>query len=341
MPLTTSKYNLQHRHKLHPNQGPLFNAMVARDVYKDEVRSNPKAQKAMDDEYAGLRKAGVWLEDEVQEWNEVRKKAKKDGKEVHVGRIFGICVEKNTQFSKNDPLRKFKGRFVFQGNDVRNEYFEYAFFEDVASAPAALEAGKACDVHGSLDGHVIMQCDAQQAYIQTDLGGEIPTWVRLPREFWPKWWAKKYTDPVVPLIKALYGHPRAGNCWEKHAEAHFAKAGFLKIPEWNSCYYNKKLKLFLTVYVDDLKMSGPRSTINEGWRLIRRSIDSDGGIRTDEPVAVNKYLGADHRVGERRLPTGKSADSSLRHVRLHAAVRRQIPRLRGRTWSIDQLSCKG
>ena len=38
-----------------------------------------------------------------------------------------------------------------------------------------LEAGKACDLYGSLDGHDIQQSDAEQAYTQSKLGGD-PTW---------------------------------------------------------------------------------------------------------------------------------------------------------------------
>ena len=38
---------------------------------------------------------------------------------------------------------------------------------------------------------------------------------------WPPEWLTKdgkpiYSDPVVPLLKALYGHPESGALWEKH-----------------------------------------------------------------------------------------------------------------------------
>ena len=59
--------------------------------------------------------------------------------------------------------------------------------------------------------------DVAQAYIQASIvgPGRPATWVRLPRFMWPKEWFDKsgkpvYADPVVPFLKALYGHPESG-----------------------------------------------------------------------------------------------------------------------------------
>ena len=43
-------------------------------------------------------------------------------------------------------------------------------------------------------------------------------------------------DPVCPLVLALYGHPDAGTCWEKHCDAKLREAGFLPIVNWAGCY---------------------------------------------------------------------------------------------------------
>jgi hypothetical protein len=37
------------------------------------------------------------------------------------GRVFGICVEKNAELLEGDPSRKYKGRVVFQGNQVLDQ----------------------------------------------------------------------------------------------------------------------------------------------------------------------------------------------------------------------------
>ena len=37
---------------------------------------------------------GVWDESRVEEWSDVRKRARKDNRLVHVGLVLGIVVEK-------------------------------------------------------------------------------------------------------------------------------------------------------------------------------------------------------------------------------------------------------
>ena len=75
---------------------------------------------------------------------------------------------------------------MFQGNQVRDEYWDVALFQELGSAPATLEAGKACDAYGLLEDHEVQQADAEQAYIQSKLDSKVPTWVRMPPERRPK-----------------------------------------------------------------------------------------------------------------------------------------------------------
>ena len=142
MPVVRDKQ--EHRSKV-PDGTPLFSACVARSVGKREIMSNPGAKKAMDAEWDKLRKRVVWDESGVREWAEVAAKAKNENKKVHVGRVFGICVEKNAELPANDPRRKFKGRVVFQGNNVKDENNEWAIFAELSSAPSTMHAGKAVD----------------------------------------------------------------------------------------------------------------------------------------------------------------------------------------------------
>ena len=276
------------------------NAFICRSLDKKEALATPAAVAAMDVELGNLRKAGVWDESRVASWTDVANKARQSGKTVHVGRVFGIYVEKNVQFKPGDAARRFKGRIVFQGNDTRDQNRTLAFFDDCASAPAAMEAAKACDAYGLLPGHIIQQADAQQAYIQSDLGGNTETWIRLPREWWPDSWQGVH-DPVVPLVKALYGHPRAGACWEGYCEQTLRAKGFTPINNWRSCYWHDKLKVYLTVYVDDFKLAGPRDAVRKGWELIRAGTRGVDAIELDEPSNLDKYLGCNHVEGSSKV----------------------------------------
>ena len=200
--------------------------MVARPVGKKEIKANPKAQQALDIEWEKLVKKNAWKYETVSEWKTISEKAKKSGKKVHVGRVFEICVEKGSELPEGDKLRKFKGRTLFQGNNVKDENADVALFSELGSSPATMEAGKAVDAYGSQPGHITQQNDGVQAYTQAFMKG-VETWVELPIERWPREWRGKYTRPVVQLIIALYGHPDSGGLWEQHCEAMLLLVGFI------------------------------------------------------------------------------------------------------------------
>jgi hypothetical protein len=174
-----------HRDRITEHDLP-FSALVARPVNKAEVRVTPAAQVALQKEWDKLRAAGCWDESGVREWADVAAEARKKNTKAHVGMIFDICVEKGSELPKGAPGRKFKGRVVFQGNNVQDENWNAALFQELGSSPATMEAGKACDACGLVPGHAVQQADAEQAYIQSKLGGETPTWVRLPAERRPE-----------------------------------------------------------------------------------------------------------------------------------------------------------
>ena len=96
-------------------------ALVARSVSIKEVATNPKAKAADDAEWNDLRRMQTWDESTVMEWSDVKKRAKTEQRRVHVGRVFGILVEKGSELKESDPRRKYKARGVFQGSDVRDE----------------------------------------------------------------------------------------------------------------------------------------------------------------------------------------------------------------------------
>ena len=127
----------------------------------------------------------MWDLPSVRERRDVIKEAKLKGWKVHFARIFPICSEKGSELPKGDPNITFKGRCVAQGNDVKDENSHATIFQELSSSPATLEATKSVDAYGLLEGHSIQQCDAQQAYVQSGLGG-VPTWISLPKILRPK-----------------------------------------------------------------------------------------------------------------------------------------------------------
>ena len=223
------------------------NACAARSVTKSEMLTHPKAKAAMQLEWDRLRAQGdhgVWDESKVMEWDEVKRGAIRDKKTVHLGRIFELCFEKHPELPESNKLRKFKGRVVFQGNEVKDQSWNAAVFQEISSCPATMEAAKAADCYGLIEGHIVMQADAEQAYTQALFKG-TPTWVSVPRHRWPQSWIDAgYRNPVCPLVLALYGHADSGGYWEKHCEAHLKKVGFVPVDEaWHSCFWHPRYVL--------------------------------------------------------------------------------------------------
>ena len=201
-------------------------------------------------------------------------------KSCHLGRLFMLCTQKGSELPVGHCDRKYKGRCVFAGNNVTDQHKDWAIFQDLGSAPASLSAAKAADFHGLLPGNNTELADARQAYTQAILNNdEVDTYVHVPLEAWPKWWHEKgYKDPVCPLVLALYGHPDSSTYWEKHCESHLLEQGFTPVKNWNSCYVHKKLDLFLVVYVDDFKLSGPTENLARGWKLIQTKTSKTKGL---------------------------------------------------------------
>ena len=184
-----------------------------------------------------------------------RRKLGKKGQKAHFGRIFEICSLKGSELPKGHPQRKYKGRSVFQGNQVRDENADHAIFAELGSSPARMEAGKIIDVFGSQPGYAKQQADARQAYTQALFEG-IATWVRLPRNRWPKSWTN-YRDPVCPLRLALYGHPDSGGIWEKHCTKQLRSIGWVPVlPDMAECLLSSRTRS---------SPCGLRRRLQDGW----------------------------------------------------------------------------
>ena len=249
----------------------LSGACVARPVNRTERLSTPAAMQAMDKEWNRLRSVkhqsgvGVWDETRVREKSEVVREARRLNTLYHFARIFDICVEKNAELPEGHPDRKFKGRAVLQGDQVRDQNWEAAIFQDLGSSPAAVEASRAADAYGLLSGNVIQVADADQAYTQSYLEGPTQTFVSLPKERWPDDWHTRFHDPVCPLVLSLYGHPDAGGYWERHCDRILQSQGWRLIGDWRSWYWHEACQAFLIVYVDDFEMAGPAKHLDKLW----------------------------------------------------------------------------
>ena len=93
--------------------------------------------------------------------------------------------------------------------------------------------------------------------------------------------------PVVKQKKALYGHPLAGLYWEQHLKDALNKIGYEPIKGWECLYVHRPSQLFLSIYVDDFKLCGKRSSIAPMWDEMRKYLTIDDPT----PLHQGVYLG--------------------------------------------------
>ena len=262
---------------------------------------NPIAMEACWKEWDNLENKRVFRYETLTEWSEVSRAAIAADQEIHFGFLFGFMVEKGAEFEPGDPRRKFKYRIVFRGNDVKDQNWEVALFQEMASTPTTLEAARYCDFVACLPGNGVDGRDVEQAYLQADMKG-AKTYIQLPKEMWtPEMHQMKC--PVVLLEKALYGHKNSGAYWQDFYDKQCKNAGLLPFSEnWPCVYWNSGLELMLIVYVDDMKMAGPKKNMAKAWEdlgkgihLVKPAGDTDG---------VHNFLGCEHKK-EDRIINGK------------------------------------
>ena len=205
-----------------------------------------QALEAIDKELGDLRVRGVWDEKNVKS----SRKVLQENPKAHISKLFSIVGLKNYDAPPDKHI--WKGRIVFGGHDIRQGpgKEKVTLFEQTASHPSSMCSARCAVAYGCLlpDG-VTLQTDCDKAYTQSLFDGP-ETWVRLPKQWWPKgqgW--ENIEDPVCRLVYNLYGHPRAGNGWERYAESVCEKHGFEPVPEWPSVFWNPEHDVLLIIYV--------------------------------------------------------------------------------------------
>ncbi len=144
--------------------------------------TNPNGREAVMSEWTQLKNMKCWDEASVTEYQAVKNKAIKDNRAVHFDRLFELCHIKHSELPESEW--KFKGRVVFAGNAVTDEFSNAALFQDLQSSASLMSASKMLDYVGMMDGNSVEQSDAQQAYTQALLMGILPHHVLAKRMAW-------------------------------------------------------------------------------------------------------------------------------------------------------------
>ena len=101
----------------------------------------------------------------------------------------------------------------------------------------------------------------------------------------------QYGRSSRPLDRNLYGHPLAGLLWVRQFEKILLKHGWEKVSNWECLFEHREKRLFLSVYVDDIKLAGKKQNIDLMWKVLNKEVD------LGEPTSFldHVYLGCTQR----------------------------------------------
>ncbi|CAK0891196.1 unnamed protein product [Prorocentrum cordatum] len=284
--------SLDHRDDGVGAEPPVWSCLITRKInLKSAEARSEAALKAIEKELAGHRSRQTWSETEVREYKDLMKDPTIP--EVLHGRVFGIMGEKNAE--GDDASIKF--RAVFQGSQVRTKTGVDAvdLYQEVSSSPVSFAAVRCTLAIAVLLQLQVSVCDALQAYLQASISGpgRVPTWVEIPREWWPSSWyhngdrsRPRFVRPVCLLLRALYGHPEAGALWEHLFEGILKALHWEPVASWPGVFLHPDGSI-LNVYVDDVLLAAAIGRAAAHWRDLFKAIDFK-----DDAADISRFVGA-------------------------------------------------
>ena len=94
-------------------------ATIHKLLTRDEMRNDPRAIKAIQDEGKGVCEKNVWSDASVMEKSERILLAKQEGKTIYLVEVMPLASIKHWEFPER---RKYKGRLVFRGDQIRDTW---------------------------------------------------------------------------------------------------------------------------------------------------------------------------------------------------------------------------
>ena len=98
-------------------------------------------------------------------------------------------------------------------------------------------------------------------------------WIRFPWHKWPKSWSSVWKTQsfflseicTVILWQDCYGKGNLRkSCWDTVGR---------KVSNWECLFVHREKGLFLSVYVDDIKLAGKKQNVNPMWKVLNKEVD--------------------------------------------------------------------
>ena len=99
---------------------------------------------------------------------------------------------------------------------------------------------------------------------------------------------------MVPFERHSYGHPLAGLLWERKIEEVLFEKGWEEVPTWVCLHVHTKIRLFSSVFVDDIKKVGKKQNKNSMSKIMHKEID----LGDQTPLSDQVCLGCKLRMAK-------------------------------------------
>ena len=259
----------------------------------------PSAKAAVDKEWEKLEKISVWNLTKVRGKKEVIDEARMTGATVHFASLMDIWHLKNADLETKH--QKYKGRVVLRGDIVKDDSGSYAVFTEQGSSASQMTAAMVMDIISRLPECAGQAADAGSALYPGQIGG--CTQIIENSQIGVSRHLDSSTTTQMAKIMVQYGRPSCSS-WKEFVRSSFGRTIVGKaiwenpIETWlgeNSklgmCLCSSWKGLFLSVYVDDIKLAGKKHNIDPMWKVLNKEVD------LGEPTSFldHVYLGCTQR----------------------------------------------
>ena len=196
--------------------------------------------------------------------------------------------------------QKYKGRVVLRGAIVKDDSGSYAVFTEQGSSASQMTAAKVMDIISRLPGCDGQAADAVSAYTQVKMEDahkllknskinvqSLDTYHDTNgRNHGPVWKTQSFLQSEICMV--MLGQ----DCYGKgNVRKSYCNTVGRRFPIGNAYSYTVKKGLFLSVYVDDIKLAGKKQNLEPMWKVLNKEVD----LGEPKSFLDHVYLGCTQR----------------------------------------------
>ena len=247
--------------------------LVHKFVPMPQAMKIPAAKAAVDKEWEKLEKISAWNLTKVKSKKKVIDEARTAGATVHFASLMDICHLKNAELEAKH--QKYKGRVVLRGDIVKDN--------EQGSSASLLAAAKVMDIISRLLGCAGQAGDAVSAYTQVKME-DAPKLLKNSKNRNVQTFGSVYHDtngqnhgPVWKTQSFLLSEICMVILWQDcYGKGNLRKSCCntvgRRFPIGNAYSYTREKGLFLSVYVDDIKLAGKKQNIDPMWKVLIKEV---------------------------------------------------------------------